>query len=183
MGDHSPGNVGGCAEQVLGSSRSRPRNPNLSASYTQLKQAMLWTRQRSAVTDHDEADPAAPTGPHIPEPSERSVLPWDDSFSSLWRSSRSTPPDGKLIKSWLDGPWLPLLSGNGCIESNNPSPLPAFPASLAYLRMASRFPPSARDTPRYHKTKHIAILIWNQYTRDVWGESEEIPRGATALCG
>ena len=103
--------------------------------------------------------------PHIAEPSERSVLPWDDSFSSLWRSSRSTPPDGKLIKSWLDGPWLPLLSGNGCIELYNPSLLPAFPTLLAYLRMASRFLPFPRGTPRYHKTKYIAILIWNQSAR------------------
>ncbi|MGA2466456.1 MAG: hypothetical protein ABSH06_19175, partial [Thermodesulfobacteriota bacterium] len=39
------------------------------------------------------------------------------------------------------------------------------PSSLAYLRMASRFPPFTRDTPRYHKTRHIAILIWNHTTR------------------
>ena len=164
MGDHSPDNVDGHAEQVLGSSRSRLRNPNPSASYKQLKQAMLWPRQRSVRIDHGGEDPAVPIGPHIPEPSERFVLPWDDLFSSLWRFTKSTVPDGKLIESWLDRPWLCLLFGNGCIGPNNSSPLPAFPSLLAYLRMASRFPPFARDAPRYHKRKRIAILIWNQTT-------------------
>jgi hypothetical protein len=165
MGDHSSNNVCGHAEQALGSSRSRPRNPDLSVLYKQWRQARLWPRQRSVRTDPDEGDPAMLIEPHIPEPSERSVLLLDDSFSSLWRSSRSTPHHGKLIESWLDGPWLPLLSGNGCIGSNNPSPLSVFSTSLAYLRMASGFPPFTRDTPRYHKTKHIAILIWNHTTR------------------
>jgi hypothetical protein len=39
--------------------------------------------------------------------------------------------------------------------------------------MASRFPPFTRDTPRYHKTKHIAILIWNHTTKELLRSAEE----------
>src|SRR5512139_1669497 len=164
MDNYSPDNVCGHVEQVLESSRSRPRSPDLWASYKPLRQAMLWPRQRSVVSDHDEEDLAMPIEPRIPELSERSVLLWDDSFSSPWRSSKSIPLAGKLTGSWPDGSWLRPLSGNDCIGSNNPSPLPVPPTSLAYLRMASWYPPFPRDTQRYHKIKHIAILIWNHTT-------------------
>ena len=161
MDAHSSNNVCGHAEQALGSSKSQPCDPDPSALYKQWRQAKPWPRQKSVRTDPDEGDPAMLIELHIPKPSERFVLPWDDSFSSLWRPSKSTPPGGNLIKSWLDRPWLSFQSGNSYIGSNNPSPLPTFPTLLACLEWHQGISAFPINTLSYYRKKHFPVLILN----------------------